>query len=217
MPSDGVIYFDTEESASLFDGADVKRHFWSICRYFESEKFLTYCGIASSVAVLNSLEVTSPDDPQIYPYRVFTQDNIFTDEVLHVRRPRDVERDGNTLDQLAGLLSVFEVRVDAYHADSLDVDGCRHLLVEALGSPDKRVIVDFDRAVLGQKGHGHFSPLAAYHSAEDRFLLMDVARYKLPPCWVSAELLHAALTGVDPVSGISRGFLIVTRSELAAG
>ena len=47
--------------------------------------------------------------------------------------------------------------------------------------------MDFDRKVLHQKGSGHFSPLAAYHEAEDRFLLMDVARYKAPPCWVKAE------------------------------
>jgi hypothetical protein len=65
MLGEDVIYFDTGESAALFDGADVKGHFWTICRYFISEKFLTYCGIASSVTVLNSLGVGSPDEPQI--------------------------------------------------------------------------------------------------------------------------------------------------------
>ena len=39
MTHDEVIYFDTPESPSLFDEADSKGHFWTICRYFVSEKF----------------------------------------------------------------------------------------------------------------------------------------------------------------------------------
>ncbi len=40
---------------------------------------------------------------------------------------------------------------------------------------------------------------------------MDVARYKEPPCWVKAAVLHAALRGTDPTSQKSRGFLVVYR------
>jgi glutathione-S-conjugate glycine hydrolase len=206
---DQVIYFDTEASAALFQAADVRDHFWTICRYFVSENMLTYCGIASSVTVLNSLGVPSPDAPQIYPYKMFNQENFFTDEVLQIRRPSEVEKNGSTLNQLAKMLAVFEVNVNVFHADTINADLCRTMLVDALRSADKRAIVDFDRGTLGQKGGGHFSPLAAYHAAEDRFLLMDVARYKLPPCWVPADLLHRALLAVDPVSGQSRGFLIL--------
>lgn len=211
MLDEDVVYADTDEGALLFDSADVKEHFWTLCRYFVSEKFLTYCGIASGVTVLNSLGVESPDAPQIYPYKMFTQENIFTDEVLHHRRPLEVEKGGNTLEQLASVLGVFEVQVDAYFAAAMDVDGCRKLLVETLKSPNRRVIVDFSRQSLHQQGRGHFSPLAAYHSREDRFLLMDVARYKLPPCWVKIEMLYKAMTDVDSTSGKSRGFLIASR------
>jgi hypothetical protein len=211
MTDEDVIYFDTEASASLFNRADIKGHFWTICRYFISERFLTYCGIASSVTVLNALGVEAPEDPQIYPYKMFTQNNIFTDPVLCHRRPLDVEKGGNTLDQLATILNALDVQVDTYHADALDLDRCRDVLVTALKSPDQRVIIDFDRKTLHQKGGGHFSPLAAYHSGEDRFLLMDVARYKLPPCWVKAALLYDALKGTDSVSQKSRGFLLVSR------
>ena len=79
---DAVIYVDTPRGAQLFDEARIKGHFWTLCRYFISEKFLTYCGIASSVTVLNSLAIDAPDEPQIYLYKMFTQDNIFTDRVL---------------------------------------------------------------------------------------------------------------------------------------
>jgi hypothetical protein len=209
--SDDVVYVDTSRGAELFDEATVKGHFWTICRYFISEKFLTYCGVAASVTVLNSLAIPAPDEPQIYPYKMFTQDNIFTDEVLHLRRPLDVEKGGNTLEQLASVLGALHVGVDTYFGSDLDVDTCRRLLVDTLMSPNRRVIVDFNRKTLGQKGSGHFSPLAAYHEGEDRFLLMDVARYKAPPCWVSAPMLHAALQGIDTTSGKSRGFLVVTR------
>ncbi len=217
MPDDDVIYCDTDAGAALFDAADVKGHFWTICRYFVSERFLTYCGIASSVTVLNSLGVDdAPDDPQIYPYKMFTQDNLFTDAVLHRRRPLDVEKGGNTLEQLASILDVFDVHVETHFADSLDEPGCRKLLVAALKSPHRRVIVDFNRQTLHQKGGGHFSPLAAYHAGDDRFLLMDVARYKLPPCWVKADVLFDALTSTDSTSQKSRGFLIVSRREAPA-
>ncbi|TWU29667.1 phytochelatin synthase family protein [Bythopirellula polymerisocia] len=209
MPDDIPVYFDTEEGAALFQGSDIKGHFWTLCRYFISEKFLTYCGVASGVTVLNSLGVDAPDEPQIYPYKMFTQDNLFTDEVLHHRRPLDVEKGGNSLEQLASILCCFDVKVEVYFVDSIDEELCRHLLVESLKSPNQRVIVDFNRQTLHQKGNGHFSPLSAYHSGEDRFLLMDVARYKLPPCWVKSAMLYHAMTDVDASSGKSRGFLVV--------
>lgn len=211
MALDDVVYVDTQRGAELFDEAHVKGHFWTLCRYFISENFLTYCGIASSVMVLNSLGVDAPDDPQIYPYKMFKQENIFTDEVLHHRRPLEIEKGGNTLEQLATIFDALHVGVEVYFGSDLDVDGCRGKLIEVLEAADQRVIVDFHRKTLKQKGGGHFSPLAAYHEGEDRFLLMDVARYKLPPYWVKASALHEALVGVDTTSGKSRGFLVVTR------
>ena len=63
----------------------------------------------------------------------------------------------------------------------------------------------------GAGAKGQFPPLVAYHEGEDRFLLMDVARYKSPPCWVKAAVLYEALRGTDPTSQKSRGFLVVYR------
>lgn len=220
MPQDDVIYCDTPRAAELFDGADadVKADFWLLCRYYISENFLTYCGIASSVMVLNSLGVDSPADPQIHPYKMFTQENVFTEAVLEHRRPLDVEKGGNTLEQLATLLRALGVQVEIHFAKDLDLEACRGLIIDALRAPDQRVIVDFDRQVLHQKGHGHFSPLGAWNGTEDRFLLMDVARYKLPPCWVKASVLHEAMGGTDSTSKKSRGFLVVThRGDGATG
>lgn len=211
MAGDEVVYLDTDRGAALFDSAATKEHFWTLVRFFISEKFLTYCGIASSVTVLNSLGVDAPEDPQIYPYKMFTQDNLFTDAVLHHRRPVEVEKHGNTLEQLALILDAFAVDVETHFAADLDPKSARDLLVETLRDPDRRVIIDFNRKALRQKGSGHFSPLGAYHEGEDRFLIMDVARYKLPPGWVTGETLYQALAGEDPDSGKSRGFIVVGR------
>ena len=213
MPQDEIVYFDTPRSATLFDDAQTKSHFWTICRYFVSERFMTYCGVATGVTLLNSLSVPAPDVPQVYPYKMFTQDNLFTDEVLKIRRPHDIEQNGNTLDQLAEILQTFEVRVEALHADQLNLESFRSLAIDVLESADRRLAVDFDRGVLGQKGSGHFSPLAAYHSGEDRLLLMDVARYKLPSCWVTTRDLWNAINTIDSVSNRTRGLLVITRKE----
>jgi hypothetical protein len=86
------------------------------------------------------------------------------------------------------------------------------------------VIVNFLRSALDEdpKGPieaslaGHYSPLAAYHEGTDRFLLLDVARYKYPPAWIEASELYGAMTATDLDSGKSRGFLQVRAAGAAA-
>ena len=73
----------------------------------------------------------------------------------------------------------------------------RYDLKAALIDPDARVMINYDRKGLGQVGGGHFSPLGAYHSSTDSFLIMDVAKYKYPPVWVGADTLHGAMATVD--------------------
>lgn len=43
------------------------------------------------------------------------------------------------------------------------------------------------RAKLGQSGSGHFSPIGAFDRDTDMVLIMDVARFKYPPHWVSSS------------------------------
>ena len=68
------------------------------------------------------------------------------------------------------------------------------------------------RKAIGQETGGHISPLGAYNAGTDRFLVLDVARYKYPPFWVTAADLYAALN--TKVSGNrTRGFVLVRRSR----
>ena len=78
------------------------------------------------------------------------------------------------------------------------------------------VVVAYDRRALGQTGSGHFSPVGGLHEGRDLVLLLDVARFKYPPHWVSLEALHRAMLSVDPASGRSRGFLTIQRERAVA-
>ena len=71
-----LVYFDQPESARLFDQADVKGQFWRLARYFISQRIDTFCSVASSVMVLNALELPAPAEPAFDPYHTFTQDNV---------------------------------------------------------------------------------------------------------------------------------------------
>lgn len=204
------IYFDAPESAVLFEEASIKGDFWGQVRTLVTQDYLTYCGVATSVTVLNALEVPSPVSPLYAPYRLFTEDNLFTEAVLEIKTPAQIAVAGMTLEELSGILGSFEpVTATAHPADASSVAEFRSLALAALEDPDSAVVVDYLRSAAGQEGGGHISPLAAYHQSSDRFLLMDVARYKHPPAWIEAEMLFASMNTLDADSGSSRGFVIV--------
>jgi len=211
--SDKVVYFDQPESAKLFDEAGVKGQFWTLVRYFISEKIDTFCGVASSIMVLNALEVPSPVAKFTYPYNKFDEDNFFTPAALEVQPVHSVAGNGQTLEQLASMLRTFGLTLEVHHADTLSLDQFRTLAVDTLKTKDRYIVVNFLRAKLAQEGGGHFSPLAAYDKKSDRFLLMDVARYKYPPAWVKAEDLWYAINTDDTDAKAKRGFAIISRSK----
>jgi hypothetical protein len=206
-----LVYFDQPESAQLFQEAETKTPFWILSRYFVSEQLDTFCGIASSVMVLNALDIPAPPSPFIYPYKKFDQNNIFNEVVLKVKPGDKIGADGLTLQELSALLKTFRVNVVTHHADAVTADQFRQLAVEALKSTRRYMLVNFSRTALGQIGNGHISPLAAYHEKTDRFLIMDVARYKYPPAWVRTQDLWNAMHTEDPSAKQKRGFVIVSR------
>lgn len=65
------------------------------------------------------------------------------------------------------------------------IDKFRTSIVETVRANQSILVVSYCRKTLGQTGLGHFSPLAGYNAASDKVLLMDVARFKYPPHWVS--------------------------------
>ena len=76
------------------------------------------------------------------------------------------------------------VTVSALNNVSTTREGSTRCPTRALAEPNRYVIVNYLRRTLGQERGGHISPLAAYDADADRFLILDVSRYKYPPVWV---------------------------------
>ena len=75
-------------------------------------------------------------------------------------------------------------------------------LVRSLTTTDDRVIVmSYSRKTLQQTGDGHFAPVGGYHPQRDLILVMDVARFKYPPHWVSVSTLWEAMNTSDSETG----------------
>lgn len=186
-----------------------------LASHFVTQKTLAYCGVASMVMVLNALPVPAPSSPEYEPYRTFTQDNLLdarTDAIL----PRDVlAKQGMTMEQFSALLALQPVSVEMHHASDSRLDAFRAAATDALGRPDHFVIVNFLRRAIGEQSGGHWSPLAAYDAKTDRFLLLDVARYKYPPVWVTAAALFDAMNTPDADNGNhTRGYVLVAKTAV---
>ncbi|MFN9624214.1 MAG: phytochelatin synthase family protein [Cyanobacteriota bacterium] len=184
-----------------------------LAQWFETQANLAYCGVASAVMALNSLAVPAPPVSGYGTYRFWTQTNVFS--IPGSRgfvRPEVVARQGMTLAELHGwLASQPDLVVERFQGDQLSLAQWRSLLRRSLQDPRDRLLVNYLRSALGQEGGGHISPLAAYDANSDAVLILDVARYRYPAMWVSAEALWQAMRTTDPSSGRSRGLLLIRR------
>lgn len=205
---------NSEQGEKYFLESGAHEAFFPVAANFVTQKTQSYCGVASIVMVLNALHAPAPSTPEYQPYHTFTQDN-FLDEQTDAVLPRDVlARQGMTLDQLGGLLSLHPVAIEVRHAADGNLDAFRAAARDYLGTRDRFVIVNYLRKTLGQEIGGHISPLAAYDEKSDRFLVLDVARYKYPPVWVTASDLFAAMNTIDPANaGKTRGYVLVTKAS----
>ena len=200
-----------EESRLPSDG------FGKISAVFETQKTQSYCGVASLTMALNALGAPAPITPPYSPYAVFTQDNILNDQTDAIR-PRDaILTRGMTLDQLGHIAGLYPVDVEVRHAGAETLETFRSNATRALSSGDSVVIVNFLREGLDERHGGHFSPLGAYDQKEDRFLILDVARYKYAPAWVKTADLFAAMNTPDSDNdGKTRGYAVVSRRPASA-
>lgn len=119
--------------------------------------------------------------------------------------PATVAKEGMTLMQLAEVLKAFPVTVEPHFGQDLSLESFRELLKQGVNSPARLALANFNRKLIYQVGGGHWSPVAAYHAPSDSALLMDVARYKYPPVWVTVKDLYEAVRSADDTSHRSRG------------
>ena len=121
-------------------------------------------------------------------------------------KPRaEILRGGMTLDELGGVLGTTASRSRCSDAADADLDAFRETAVAGARTTDDRfVLVNYLRSAIGQEKGGHISPLAAYDAETDRFLVLDVSRYKYPPIWVDAAALHGDVNTSDADNGSAR-------------
>jgi len=209
-----LISLDSDVGEQLLVKSDARRPYVGLSMHFVTQKTQSYCGVASMAMVLNALGVPAPTTPEYAPYRMYTQDNLLNDTTERILPTAILARRGMTLDQLGALLASHGVEAQVRHASDVTVESFRSQALEYLKQPGHHVVVNYLRRGLGQERGGHISPLAAYDADSDRFLILDVSRYKYPPVWVKSEHLFAAMNTPDAVNeNRSRGFVLVKRAR----
>ncbi len=210
---DNLTDLNSAQGEKFFFESGALQNYFAVADNFVTQKTQAYCGVASIVMVLNALHTPAPTTPEYQPYHTFTQDNLL-DEHTDVILPREVlARQGMTLDQLGALLSLHPATVEVHHAEDGGLDAFRASARDYLATKDHFVIVNYLRKAIGQERGGHISPLAAYDAKSDRFLILDVARYKYPPVWVKAADLFAAMNTTDSANNSkTRGYVLVTKA-----
>jgi len=183
----------------MLAGAEASADYERLSRTFQGQSLASYCGVASSVAVLQALGKKS------------TQADFFDNNPNGLRSRLKVTFGGMTLEELAVLLSVHGVRTSIHHADQFSIEELRNVVATTLDDTDDYLIVNYWRASLGQGEMGHMSPVAAYDRETDSVLIMDTASNRYPPTWVPVELLFEAMSTVDGASGRMRGYVAVSR------
>lgn len=212
----GLIFYDSKRGIELFKQARYKDDFWSLDRYFVTQKNLSFCGIASLAMVFNAINIIPPVSKTYYPYRFFTQDDLVKglhDPKLSYQK---ISKNGLTLEELVDIAKRYHaVHVEYHHAEG--DKGCfiqfKSKAIHAIQSGKEFIIVNFNRKLIGEIGSGHFSPLGAYDSESKRFLLLDVSRYKYPPAWVNEKKLWASMLSIDTNSHKTRGYLILKKAK----
>lgn len=214
---ENLIDFRSEPGERLLLESDALEAYFPLSVNFLTQRNQAYCGVASIVMVLNALEVPAPASPEYEPYRTFTQDN-FLDKRTEAVLPREVlGKQGMTLDEIGRLLALHPVEAAVHHASDSSVEKFRAIAQDYLSQEDRFVIVNYLRKAIGQEKGGHISPLGAYDAETDRFLILDVSRYKYPPVWVTAPELFAAMNTTDADNqDRTRGFVLVQKAKAAA-
>ncbi|KAJ3174262.1 hypothetical protein HDU88_000230 [Geranomyces variabilis] len=182
--------------------------YFSLSGNFTMQSEPAFCGLGSLAMVLNALTV----DPGRRWKGVWRW---YSDEMLEcTHTPREQIREkGMTFAELACLARCNGLRVVARRADTVTREQFFEDLKRVSASEDVHMVVSFSRKTLGQTGDGHFSPIGAYHPGKNQVLICDTARFKYPSYFVDGNLLYDSLGEIDAVTGLPRGYFILTKGE----
>jgi hypothetical protein len=207
-----LLRLDSLEGEELLIGAEARADYLPLSVHFTTQINPAFCGPATIAMVLNALGVPRPASDMTLGLGLFDQVNLFDARTEAVKPQAEILQGGMTLDELGAILGSYGLKVDVVHASDSNLEEFRQTVVDDLADREGFVLVNYLRRAIGQESGGHISPLAAYDADTDRFLILDVSRYKYPPVWVEAEDLFGAMDTPDSDNGNrSRGYVIVRR------
>lgn len=212
LPSPPAVAFDSPEGRVIFKEALEKgtmECFFPLISQFVTQNEPAFCGLSSLAMVLNALEI-DPGKVWKGSWRWFDESKLDCCEPLHV-----VEKQGIVFSKVVCLAQCNGAHV-LHHAlaENSTEETFRQHIRDSVTAHNSFIIASYSRKGLGQTGDGHFSPIGGYHAERDLVLILDVARFKYPPHWVSVSLLWKAMRDFkDPTTGKSRGFMHLTRHK----
>jgi hypothetical protein len=180
--------------------------------YYVKQKHCAQCGIATAVYLLNTLKRTE----------LITEDTFWPKLAVCLKgilNQKVVQNNGMTLNdfhklmtKVSATLEVHDFKIDIFYAQEYNITDFLSSLkdsFESNGESEKLAFVNYQpTSILGQDFSGHFSPVSAYSSETDSFLLLDVWTHS-EPMWVKAEDLWETVNTKDSDSKISRGWGII--------
>nr|AHC94359.1 phytochelatin synthase 1a [Lumbricus rubellus] len=209
------VSFTSDEGKEIFRDSllagDMNCYF-QLASQYRTQDEPAFCGLSTLVMVLNTLEV---DPKKVWkgPWRWYHEDMLDCCIPLSV-----VEETGITMDQFACLAECNMLNVKMVRTDEMASEDDFRVLIRAIAqSTDQVLVVTYSRACLDQTGDGHFSPIGGYNAKRDMVLIMDTARFKYPPHWVSLSALFRAMQRIDSSSGLSRGYFLLSKSDIRPG
>ncbi len=212
---ENLVGASSDAGEALLVGAEAREAYFPLADNFVTQKTQSFCGVASMTMVFNAMALPAPAVPEYEPFKTFTQDNVLDEATEAVIPKATILKQGMTLDQLGAAIATKPVEASVRHAADSSLDTFRSEARDYLAQKGHFVIVNYLRKAMGQQTGGHISPLAAYDAEADRFLILDVARYKYPPVWVTAADLYAAMNTPDADNGNkTRGYVLIVKKTV---
>jgi glutathione gamma-glutamylcysteinyltransferase len=229
---ESCVALSSRRGKALFSSAHAHgglKTFFPLMEQFVTQSEPAYCGVSTLVMALNALAV----DPNLTwkgPWRWYEEHML---NCIDLDQAKEV---GITLPTFVSLAKCQGLHTEPRMASDFTVDQLREAVKEAcledipdIATPDEHhtehnnvnvcqgshriLVATYNRGSLGQTGSGHFSPVAAYDSVSDYVLILDVARFKYGPHWISLEKLYEAMQPLDPDTQQSRGYIFLSFHE----
>jgi len=230
----GLVPFASDEGMARLARASAKADFPVLANQYEAQLNTAFCGPTSAAIVLNAVHTRSatlprdhgrlrPDDLRYLPSGVdpivprYTQDNVIEKgaktRALVLGEPTVI--DGRPRPDFGYQLRQFDemLRANGLVTRLVVVDearteaAVRSDLAASLARPGHYAIVNYRREAVGQRGGGHISPLGAYDTASDSFLVLDVNPAAAGWVWMPAATLIHGMRTFDTLE--NRGYVVV--------